>query len=62
MEVGGGGLVEVNLLTFSWRDNETPRTTGVKTALSTDKINFPLCISYVTQQRLITVQVDRVNR
>jgi len=48
LEVGGGGLVEANLQTFSWRDNETPRTTGVKTALNTNKINFLLCVFYVT--------------
>jgi len=47
LEVGGGGVAEVNLQPFSWRGNETPRTTGVKTALNTDKINFLPCISYV---------------
>jgi hypothetical protein len=48
VEVSGGGLVEVNLQTFGWRDHETPTTIGVKTALNTDKIHFLLCISYVT--------------
>jgi hypothetical protein len=47
MEVSGGGL-EVNLQTFSWRDNETPTPTGVKAALNTDKITFLLRISYIT--------------
>lgn len=47
MEVSGDGL-EVNLQTFSWRVNETPRPTGVKTAFNTDKITFLLRISYVT--------------
>jgi hypothetical protein len=40
LESGGGDLGEVNLQTFSWRDNETPKTTGIKTALNTDKSNF----------------------
>jgi hypothetical protein len=48
VEVSDGDLVEVNLQTLSWRNNETPRPVSVKTELNTDKVNFLLCISYVT--------------
>ena len=48
MEVGGGGIVEVNLQTFSWRANETPRTTGVKTALNTLRTGDAYLRFYIT--------------